>query len=94
MCRYHIQLSPLCGMLLKTRKEAAGNILLLYIICTQKEGTDFLLDNYFLGKKKTNPNTRISIPIKANLFAEGLSLLHRNYQKANPKEAKAMEQKQ
>lgn len=93
ICQYHIQLFPSCGMSLKVRKEAAGNILLLYIICTQKEGTDLLLGNYFLRKKNQNPNTGINILVKSNLFVEGLSLLHRNCQKANPKEAKAMEQK-
>lgn len=77
-------------MLLKIRKESAGNILLLYITCTQKEGMNLLLGNYFLGEKKY---TGINIPVKSNLFVEGLSLLHRNYQKVNPKEAKAMEQK-
>lgn len=63
MCQYHLQLFPLCGMLLRIRKEAAGNILLLYIICRQKEGTDLLLGNYFLRKKNTLESISLSKPI-------------------------------
>lgn len=61
------------------------------LISTQKEGKDLLLGNYFLGEKYTE----INIPANQYpyLFVEGVSLLYRSYQRANPKKAKAMEQK-
>lgn len=61
----------------ENKEQAASNILLLYIICTQKEGMALLSGNYCL-ENKIKTHTGINNPVKSSLFIEGFSLLHRN----------------